>query len=563
MLQRCSASNATPPSRTVAAGDLSHALALLAGGADAAGGGASGGLPPALLRLLSPSAAMFSGVRPLGRGGFGTVMAAVGAWDGRAVALKRVPFRSALPPWAAAGALAAAHAPLLREARALAALSHAHVARYHAAWVEPRWERLAAALAAHVGTAADSGSTASGAQAARPTDANRRRRSTLRIRDASATSSEDDAATSSDDEDGQSQWSSESDATASGASFLALPPPAGAEGLSGDSSAGGSSFMSSSSASESSMSMSSSRASGLALALARPAAASRPWPYCLYISMELVPGPTLQRWLLARSDDPRCFAADAAGAALGALSEPAAAQARALAAQLAHGLAHMHGRGVLHRDLKPANVVLAPGAHRRRAAPGDADAAPPLRAVIVDLGLAAFAPGGGAEVDASEAAASSPDGFASPDSGLAAAAGHTGGVGTATYAAPEQASGRGYGPPADVYSLGLVIIELLCRFGTGMERAQALLAARAGQLPVQALERGAPGAAALIAAMLAPEPAARPTAAAVARSPALRRAVEAQQSGGDDVAALRAALAAKEKELRRMRAALERATFAA
>lgn len=556
MLHRCSASNASPPSRTVAAGDLSHALALLAGGADAAGG-APGGLPPALLRLLSPSAAMFSAVRPLGRGGFGTVMAAVGAWDGRAVALKRVPFRSALPPWAAAGALAAAHAPLLREARALAALSHAHVARYHAAWVEPRWERLAAALATHVGgTAADSGSTAGIPHAAPPADANRRRRSTLRIRDAAATSSEEDAMTSSDEEEdsGQSQWSSsESDATASGASFLALPPLA--EGLSGDSSAGGSSFMSSSSASESS-----SRASGLALALARPVAASRAWPYCLYISMELVPGPTLQRWLLARADDPRCAAPDAAGAAMGALSAPAALQARALAAQLAHGLAHMHGRGVLHRDLKPANVVLAPGAHRRRAAAGEADAAPPLRAVIVDLGLAAFAPGGGADVDASEA--SSPDGFAS-SSDSAAAAGHTGGVGTATYAAPEQASGRGYGPPADVYSLGLVLLELLVRFGTGMERAQALLAARAGQLPVQALERGAPGAAALVAAMLAPDPMLRPTAAAVARSPALRRAAEPKDAQSDDVAALRAALAAKDAELSRMRAALERATVAA
>ena len=293
----------------------------------------------------------------------------------------------------------------------------------------------------------------------------------------------------------------------------------------------------------------------MALQLARsapPAARPMTWPYCLYIGMELVPGPTLQRWLLARADDARCWADDAPGAAAGALAPPAAAQARALAAQLAHGLAHMHGRGVLHRDLKPANVVLAPGRSRGRDA--DADAAPPLRAVIVDLGLAAFAPGG--VVADSEGGAAAADPSPSPDDG------HTGGVGTATYAAPEQASGRGYGPSADVYSLGLILLELLCRFGTGMERARAMAAARAGTLPAEALERGAPGAAALVAAMLATDPALRPTAAAVARSPALRREAAGDGAGGD-VAALRAQLAAKEAEVGRLRAALERATVAA
>jgi serine/threonine protein kinase len=189
----------------------------------------------------------------------------------------------------------------------------------------------------------------------------------------------------------------------------------------------------------------------------------------------------------------RCWAADASGA----LAPPAAAQARALGAQLAHGLAHMHGRGVLHRDLKPANVVLAPGRSRGRAG----DDVAPLRAVIVDLGLAAFAPGG--VVADAEGGAAAADPSPSPDDG------HTGGVGTATYAAPEQASGRGYGPPADVYSLGLILLELLCRFGTGMERARAMAAARAGTLPAEALERGAPGAAALARRLLEPRAARR------------------------------------------------------
>ena len=95
----------------------------------------------------------------------------------------------------------------------------------------------------------------------------------------------------------------------------------------------------------------------------------------------------------------------------------------------------------------------------------------------------------------------------------------------------------------------------------GQDAGRAMAAARAGALPLEALERGAPGAAALVAAMLSLDPARRPTAAAVARSPVLRR-VAGDEAGGD-VAALRAALAAKEAEVGRLRAALERATVAA
>ena len=197
MLQRCPSSSSAAPARGVAASGLSHALSLLSAGE--AGGGGAGGLPNALMRLLSPSSAMFSATRPLGKGGFGTVLAAVGAVDGRAVALKCVPFRSPLPPWAAGGALAAAHAPLLREARALAALSHAHVVRYHAAWVEPRWERLAAALATHVG-AADAAAAGDMQPASPLRGRGRAQRTVLRIRDAAATSSEEEASPSSDDD---------------------------------------------------------------------------------------------------------------------------------------------------------------------------------------------------------------------------------------------------------------------------------------------------------------------------------------------------------------------------
>lgn len=47
----------------------------------------------------------------------------------------------------------------------------------------------------------------------------------------------------------------------------------------------------------------------------------------------------------------------------------------------------------------------------------------------------------------------------------------TGGVGTATYAAPEQlVKGQGYSEKCDMYSMGIVLFELFWPMGTGMER---------------------------------------------------------------------------------------------
>jgi serine/threonine-protein kinase len=93
------------------------------------------------------------------------------------------------------------------------------------------------------------------------------------------------------------------------------------------------------------------------------------------------------------------------------------AQAAALGAQAADGLAYAHGRGFVHRDVKPANLVF------------DEDG----RLRIADFGLARAL---------AEAAMTEPDGAT---------------VGTARYAAPEQALGRTVDGRADVYSLALVL----------------------------------------------------------------------------------------------------------
>ncbi|MBW8741660.1 MAG: serine/threonine protein kinase [Acidobacteria bacterium] len=95
-------------------------------------------------------------------------------------------------------------------------------------------------------------------------------------------------------------------------------------------------------------------------------------------------------------------------------------EALELAVQVAHGLAFAHTQGLVHRDVKPQNVLLN----------GDG------RAKVTDFGIAR-------SLDV--------DGVTQTGTVL----------GTSNYIAPEQASGRNVDVHTDVYSLGVVLYELL------------------------------------------------------------------------------------------------------
>uniref|UniRef100_A0A2K5IE42 Eukaryotic translation initiation factor 2-alpha kinase 1 n=1 Tax=Colobus angolensis palliatus TaxID=336983 RepID=A0A2K5IE42_COLAP len=60
---------------------------------------------------------------------------------------------------------------------------------------------------------------------------------------------------------------------------------------------------------------------------------------------------------------------------------------------------------------------------------------------------------------------------------------HTSRVGTCLYASPEQLEGSEYDAKSDMYSLGVILLELFQPFGTEMERAEVLTGLRTGQLP--------------------------------------------------------------------------------
>lgn len=94
-------------------------------------------------------------------------------------------------------------------------------------------------------------------------------------------------------------------------------------------------------------------------------------------------------------------------------------QAVLIGLQAGSGLEHAHGEGFVHRDIKPANIMFT--------AKG--------RLKIADFGISR------AVAEAS---------WTEPEGAL---------IGTARYAAPEQALGRGIDGRADIYSLALTLIE--------------------------------------------------------------------------------------------------------
>lgn len=61
--------------------------------------------------------------------------------------------------------------------------------------------------------------------------------------------------------------------------------------------------------------------------------------------------------------------------------------------------------------------------------------------------------------------------------------GYTSQVGTQLYMSPEQLSGQPYNHKVDIFSLGLILFELLVPFSTEMERLMTLQDIKLGKFP--------------------------------------------------------------------------------
>jgi serine/threonine-protein kinase len=134
----------------------------------------------------------------------------------------------------------------------------------------------------------------------------------------------------------------------------------------------------------------------------------------------------------------------------------------AIGAAVARGLAHAHESGVVHRDIKPANILLS-----RR---GDVK--------IFDFGIAQRSP-----VD------DEPMGLAPVRLEDVAA------YGTPAYMSPEQILGESVDPRSDVFSLGVVLYQMVCGarpFERGDETDRRPAAHRIRRDPPIPLHRRAP-----------------------------------------------------------------------
>ncbi|KAG7401305.1 hypothetical protein PHYBOEH_002109 [Phytophthora boehmeriae] len=207
----------------------------------------------------------------------------------------------------------------------------------------------------------------------------------------------------------------------------------------------------------------------------------------VYIQMALYEGNTLRDWMDERKP-----------------GEIDAAKNMHIFRQIVNGLKYIHKQGLVHRDIKPANIFLT-----RESCVKIGDFGLSKNTLQTSLHLKPsryFCEEGDDSLDSLS--------FGT-DAEMEEVSEFSAGVGTPLYSSPEQTHGsHASAAPSDVYSLGILLCELYCTFGTQMERYVVLNNVRKEELP-PSLVADYPEVAALIRTMVQDAPHERPTCAKI------------------------------------------------
>ncbi|XP_053697570.1 eukaryotic translation initiation factor 2-alpha kinase-like [Sabethes cyaneus] len=203
----------------------------------------------------------------------------------------------------------------------------------------------------------------------------------------------------------------------------------------------------------------------------------------LYIQMQLCRKQSLKEWL--------------------AENDLSARQDRTISIfeQIVNAVEYVHLKGLIHRDLKPSNIFFSLDG----------------RVKIGDFGLV---------TDSSDLQYDNDNNLPGMTMLMTNAAGHrqrhTRQVGTQLYMSPEQLKGQQYDYKVDIYSLGLILFELLVSFGTEMERIDTMKNVRKNKFP-DGFQEQYSDEYQLLKLMLAEKPNHRPTTFGIKARPPLKR----------------------------------------